>query len=182
MNHHRLIAILALTLSLEGCRWFGRKPPRVSVPPPPAQTPAPAPQPEPQPAPPQQQPEPTTQPPAQQPAPQPPARPTPAPKPKPVTPAPAPTPQPKPPAFGQILTPQQVAEANRAYDASTRSANASLSRIAGRALTRDQQDTVNRIRSFLKQAADARPSDPANAAQLARRAEILANDLMAALR
>lgn len=174
------LLVLAALASSPGCRWFGRKP-KVVVPPAPAPAPVPTPAP-PEPAP-TPAPTPTPTPPSSAPR----TPPTPKPKPSP-TPAPAPAaaptpaPAPKPPSFGEILTPRQQAEANRAYEASAKAARQALARTSGRALTRDQLDTVNRIRSFLKQAEEARATDPATAAQLARRAEILANDLAVSLR
>jgi hypothetical protein len=156
----RALPILLMAVTLNGC--FLRGKPKVAAPPPAPPSPPPVESPAPEPPPPQPTPQPTPQP---KPAP---------PKPKP---APAPSPTPKPPEFGQILTPQQAAEANRAYEASAKSARDSLARLAGRALTRDQLDAANRVRSLLKQAEEARSRDPATAAQLARRAEILARDL-----
>jgi len=112
--------------------------------------------------------------PVQGPAPPPPAQPS-------ATP-PSPTPTPPPPAFGQILTSQQQAEFRRSYQQSAQSARQALSQVSGRPLTRDQADTANRIRSFLSQADEAQPRDPAAAAQLARRAELLARDLLSSLK
>ncbi len=154
------LVLTALLISPAGCRFFGGKPKPAPLPPAPVPTaPPPAPEPEP----------------PELPAPVPS---TPKPKPVPPAPVPTPAPAPKPPAFGEILTPQRQAEANRAYEASAKGARQSLERIGGRALTREQLDTVTRIRSFLKQAEEARAKDPGTAAQLARRAEILANDLV----
>jgi hypothetical protein len=89
---------------------------------------------------------------------------------------------PVPPAFGQILTPQQQADFRKSYQQSAQSARQALGQIAGRALTRDQADTANRIRSFLSQADEAQPKDLSTAAQLARRAELLARDLLSSIR
>jgi hypothetical protein len=102
-------------------------------------------------------------------------------KPKPDTaqaPAAPPTPAQPPPAFGQILTPQQQAEFRRSYQQSAQFARQTLSQLSGRALSRDQADTANRIRSFLSQADEAQSKDPSAAAQLSRRAELLARDLL----
>jgi hypothetical protein len=104
------------------------------------------------------------------------------PKPKPE-PAQAPAqPAPPPPAFGQILTPQQQTELRRSYQQSAQFARQTLSQLSGRALSQDQADTANRIRSFLSQADEAQSKDPSVAAQLARRAELLARDLLNSLR
>jgi len=168
-----LAAVMAL--SAGGCTWFRRTP----APPPPA-TPAPAPaSPQlPPPAPEALSPRPKPDP-AQAPVPPPPP-PTavhpPKPKADPVQ-APA-QPPPSPPAFGQILTPQQQTEFRRSYQQSAQFARQTLRELSGRPLTRDQADTANRIRSFLSQADEAQSKDPSAAAQLARRAELLARDLV----
>ncbi len=104
----------------------------------------------------------------------------PKPKPEPAQ-APAQPPAP-PPAFGQILTPQQQTEFRRSYQQSAQIARQTLSHLSGRALSRDQADTANRIRSFLSQADEAQSKDPSVAAQLARRAELLARDLLNSFR
>jgi len=104
----------------------------------------------------------------------------PKPKPEPAE-APAPPPPP-PPAFGQILTPQQQAEFRRSYRQSAEFARQTLSQLSGRPLSRDQADTANRVRSFLSQADEAQSKDPSAAAQLARRAELLARDLLNSFR
>ncbi len=171
-------ALLAvLTLSSGGCNWF-RRTPAPKPPPTPAPAPAPAtstPEPVP-PAPAPSAPAPSPTPAAPQPS-------TPAPAvhpPKPKS-EPAPvvaTPPPPPPALGQILTPQQQAEFRRSYQQSAQFARQTLSRLSGRTLSRDQAETATRIRSFLSQADEAQSRDPAVAAQLARRAELLARDLL----
>lgn len=177
---------LLLMLSSTGCTWFGRKPKVAATPPqphpvvtaPPVTTPEPEPaqQPQVQPEPPQQVPTPA---PAQpQPAPVPP-------KPKPVVPTPkppAPAPAPAPPSFGQILSPQQQTELRNSYQQNAQFARQVLGQVKGRALSREQAETANRIRSFLSQADEAQAKDPATAAQLAQRAQILARDLQSALR
>ena len=149
-----------MALSSGGCKWFGRMPKTPPPPPPPAPAPAPS----------------APQPPPPAPAVHP-RKPSPFP-----APAPAPPQPPPPPAFGQILTPQQQAEFRRTYQQSAQSARQALSQLAGRALSRDQADTVNRIRSFLSRADEAQSKDPSTAAQLARRAEILARDLLSSVR
>ena len=125
-----LLAVMAL--SAGGCKWSRRSAPA----PPPAPVPASAPA-------------------ASQPAP--PAQVVHPPKPKPE-PAQAPAqPAPPPPAFGQILTPQQQTELRRSYQQSAQFARQTLSQLSGRALSQDQADTANRIRSFLSQADEAQP-------------------------
>lgn len=179
-----IFALLAVTaLSAGGCKWSRR----ASAPaPPPLPVPASAPAVS-QPAPPAPVvPPPTPNPePAQETAPSaPPAQVVHPPKPKPEpaqAPAPA-EPAPPAPAFGQILTPQQQTELRRSYQDSAQFARQTLSQLSGRALSQDQADTANRIRSFLSQADEAQSKDPSVAAQLARRAELLARDLLNSLR
>jgi hypothetical protein len=151
-----LLAVMAL--SAGGCKWSRR-------------TPAPAPPPPPVPA---------SEPAASQPAPPAPVVPPPKPKPEPAQ-APAQPPAP-PPAFGQILTPQQQTELRRSYRQSAEFARQTLSQLSGRALSQDQAETANRVRSFLSQADEAQSKDPSVAAQLARRAELLARDLLNSFR
>lgn len=177
---------LLLMLSSTGCTWFGRKPKVAATPPQPhpVVTAPPVTTPEPEPAqPPQVQPEPAQQVPTPAPA-QPQPAPVP-PKPKPVvqTPKPpAPAPAPAPPSFGQILSPQQQTELRNSYQQNAQFARQVLGQVKGRALSREQAETANRIRSFLSQADEAQAKDPATAAQLAQRAQILARDLQSALR
>jgi hypothetical protein len=152
-----LLAVMAL--SAGGCKW-SRRTPALTPPPPPVPASAPA---------------------ASQPAPPAPVVPPPT-KPKPE-PAQAPAqPPPPPPAFGQILTPQQQTELRRSYQQSAQFARQTLSQLSGRALSQDQADTANRVRSFLSQADEAQSKDPSVAAQLARRAELLARDLLNSFR
>jgi outer membrane biosynthesis protein TonB len=175
-----LLAVMAL--SAGGCKSSRRTaapappPPPVSASAPAASPPAPVvPPPKPKPEPAQE-----TAPPAPQPPP--PAQVVPPPKPKPE-PAQAPAQPPPPsPAFGQILTPQQQTELRRSYQQSAQFARQTLSQLSGRALSQDQADTANRVRSFLSQADEAQSKDPSVAAQLARRAELLARDLLNSFR
>jgi hypothetical protein len=175
---------LLLMLSSTGCTWFGRKPKVAATPPqphpvvtaPPVITPEPEPPPQVQPD--QPQPVPTPPPAQPQPAPVPP-------KPKPVvqTPKPsAPAPAPAPPSFGQILSPEQQTELRNSYQQNAQFARQVLGQVKGRALSREQAEAANRIRSFLSQADEAQAKDPATAARLAQRAQILARDLQSTLR
>src|ERR1017187_6415154 len=79
----------------------------------------------------------------------------PKPKPEPAQPPAPAEPAPPAPAFGQILTPQQQTELRRSYQHSAQFARQTLSQLSGRALSQDQADTANRIRSFLSQADEA---------------------------
>ena len=180
-----IFALLAVTaLSAGGCKWSRRasapappsppvsaSAPAVSQPAPPAPVVLP-PTPKPEPAHETAPPAPPSVPPAQVVHP---------PKPK-SEPALAPAPAGPAPAFGQILTPQQQTELRRSYQHSAQFARQTLSQLSGRALSQDQADTANRIRSFLSQADEAQSKDPSVASQLARRAELLARDLLNSLR
>jgi hypothetical protein len=79
--------------------------------------------------------------------------------------------------LGQIITEQQKAEYQRTYEVDSGTAGQILASFSARRLARDQMDTVARIRSFLQQAAEARTSDWSLAANLARRAVLLAREL-----
>lgn len=173
-----LLAVMAL--SAGGCK-SSRRTAAPAPPPPPVPASAPAASPPAPPAPvappPKAEPVQETAPPAP-----PPVQVVHPPKPKPE-PAPAPAqPVAPPPAFGQILTPQQQTELRRSYQQSAQFARQTLSQLAGRALSQDQTDTANRVRSFLSQADEAQSKDASVAAQLARRAELLARDLLNSLR
>src|SRR5260370_13626483 len=142
-----LVLLAVLAVSASGCKVFGGKPKTPVAPAArPVSTPTPARVPV---APAPHKPKPVIAPP---PAPAPTTSPAPAPSPAPV---PTPSPAPPPPAFGQILTPQQQAGFQKSDQQSSQSARQVLSQISGRALTRDQADTANRIRSFLRHTHEA---------------------------
>jgi hypothetical protein len=63
----------------------------------------------------------------------------------------------------------------------TASAQAAVARSRGRTLTAIQRETVERILSFLEQAAESKEKDPSTALQLARRADLLGQDLLKTL-
>jgi hypothetical protein len=78
-----------------------------------------------------------------------------------------------------MLTEEERADLNRALDQSLSSTRQSLSEISERNLSPDQAETVNLVRTFVSQAERARSTDLNTAAQLARRAELLARSLVA---
>lgn len=190
-----LSAIIAVSaLESSGCFFRKAKTPiaPVSTSPAPAVTTPPVhetppPQPAVQPEPPPQTPPETVQTPVTQPSlptPQPTQPPPRSPRPRPQqTPQPpaAPAPAAAPPAFGELLTADQQARLLHACEQSAQAARRALNQAAGHSLNRDQMDMANRVRSFLKQADDAKATDLSNAAQLARRAETLANSLLGSL-
>lgn len=84
--------------------------------------------------------------------------------------------------LGQILRPQERDELTDAFDRSLLAARQNLSRISGAALTREQSETVNLVRSLVSRAERARQNDLLVATQLARRADLLSRDLLNVLR
>jgi hypothetical protein len=60
-------------------------------------------------------------------------------------------------------------------------ARRALDALKGRHLTREQSETASRVRAFLSQAAETESRDIAAAAELARRAALLAEDLRKSL-
>jgi len=86
---------------------------------------------------------------------------------------------PAPPRLGQIFTPDQLREHNRAIDESLDRVKKALAVLSQKKLNAEQTETVNRITTFQKQAEQAREAqDLANAELLAKRADLLAQDLM----
>lgn len=105
---------------------------------------------------------------------------------------PAPAPQPNPPAvipapavpgpqLRELLTHDQRRQAEADFGASLRRARASLARAAGKNLTPVQRDTTERIRVFIGQAEAEKVRDISTALQLARRADLLGQDLVGSL-
>jgi hypothetical protein len=116
-------------------------------------------------------------------APPPPAPPKRPPTPPPKVQATAPiTPEPPAPAvaprLGQIFTPGQLKEYNRSLQESFARVDKALARLNGKRLTPEQAETADRIRTFRKQAEQAREQDLVTAVSLAKRADLLAKDLI----
>jgi hypothetical protein len=180
--------ILALSLGSTSCLFRKSTPARVFVPPPPVVRPSVAiVQPELPPPPEIDVPEdatvtsgiPAAMPPAEPPPPAPPRR-----VPPPVRantqqpPAPVPPEIQPTPRLGQIFTAEQLREYNRAVDESLDRVKRVLGRVAGRNLNPELSDIVSRIQTFQKQAEQAREQDLVTAVNLARRADLLAQDLV----
>jgi hypothetical protein len=114
----------------------------------------------------------------------PPPRPTPPPVKRPPVastpkpPAPTTPESPAPPKLGQIFTAEQSRELNRTLDDSLERVKRNLETAGKRTLTAEQADTVAQIRTFQKQAEQAREQDLVTAVSLARRADLLAKDLI----
>jgi hypothetical protein len=102
-----------------------------------------------------------------------------APPPRAAAPPPAPTPEtPPPPRLGQIFTADQLREYNRSLDESLDRVRRVLANVAGKPLNAEMTEIVNRIQTFQKQAEQARDEDLVTAVNLARRADLLAQDLL----
>jgi len=106
-------------------------------------------------------------------------------RPAPVTPAPKPVAQgpaaPETlvtPKLAQMFTPEELRENTRALDESLDRVNRALVNLEARNLTPEQKEIAERIRTFRKQAEQAREQDLLTAVSLARRADLLAKDLL----
>jgi hypothetical protein len=86
------------------------------------------------------------------------------------------------PLLVPVLTPAQRQELERSVNERTSRAQRVLASIAGRRLSREQAELAGQIRTFLKQAEEARGTDLLRANNLAERAEVLAEDLALRLR
>jgi hypothetical protein len=82
----------------------------------------------------------------------------------------------------EILTPEQRQELSQEFSRSLSSARRGLAVAATRSLTLEQFETMELARSFMAQAERARQTDLSVAAQLARRADLLARALLSATR
>lgn len=181
--------LLATVLSGSSC-WFRKKQPRVFAPPPvsarvpPEAKPVVLPEPVEVPVelPPQEE-----IPVAGLPPLPPPPQPAPSKAPPRRTPAPAaPTvvavePPPAIPRPVQIYTAEERRTFLRDMENSLARVRAALARVGNRSLSAELRDIVNRIQGFQRQAEQEREQDPAAAASLARRAELLAEDLLGRL-
>ena len=156
--HLSMLFLVALCISNFGC-WWNRKPARTTPPPPPPQRPA--------------------------------AKKKPAAKPKPTGAKQVPhatQEQPKAaenspsPSLGQMLSPEERAELTQSLDRNSSNARQAMSHLSGRSLTTEQSQTVSLVQSLLAQADKARHTDLTVAAQLARRADLLARDLLNSVR
>lgn len=102
---------------------------------------------------------------------------------RPVAQAPKPTPPPEAlptlPRITQILTAQQSRDYKREIDERLNHVTDALNKAAGkRNLTAEQRDYVERTTAFQKQAVQAREDDLVTAVDYARRADLLATELL----
>jgi hypothetical protein len=91
------------------------------------------------------------------------------------------TPQPAQPKIAQILTPQELRDNTRLYDESMARVDRALVDLAKKNLTAADRGTVEQIRSFQAQAKQAKEQDLMTAIGFARRADVLAKDLLGRL-
>ncbi|HEV2198739.1 MAG TPA: hypothetical protein VGR73_02885 [Bryobacteraceae bacterium] len=177
-----VVLVVALGMGSASC-WF-RHPPRAFVPPPPRTRPFVLPPMPELPEPPllevksdaELPPEVASEIPVLPPPPAPPKRPPVVATPKPVPP-PVPVEPPPSPRLGQIFTAEQLRDYNRALDESLARVRAVLAIAANKSLTAQQAGMVTRIRTFVMQAEQTRQQDLVTAVSLAKRADLLAQDL-----
>jgi type IV secretory pathway VirB10-like protein len=95
-------------------------------------------------------------------------------------PQPAPNETPSAPALrlSQILTPEEFRRNTQDLERYTESVKGRLAKVAGRNLTPEQKDIAERVQTYLTQAEQAREQDLVTAVNLARRADLLAKDLV----
>jgi hypothetical protein len=104
-------------------------------------------------------------------------RPGPVTPPKPASTGPQPQESP-PPRLAQMFSSEELREHTRTLDESLDRVNRALAVVEGKNLTPDQKEIAERIRTFRKQAEQAREQDLLTAVSLARRADLLAKDLL----
>jgi hypothetical protein len=81
-----------------------------------------------------------------------------------------------------MFSQEERAELTQSLDRNLSNARQAMSRLSGHALTAEQSQAVSLVQSLLVQADKARHTDLAVAAQLARRADVLARDLLSSVR
>ena len=82
------------------------------------------------------------------------------------------------PRQGQVFTADQLREYNRALDESLDRVKRVMGTVAAKNLNPELTQLVSRIQTFQKQAEQAREQDLVTAVNLARRADLLAQDLV----
>ena len=101
-----------------------------------------------------------------------------------TVPTPPPDPQPEvvpPPRLGQVFTAEQLRDFNRSYDDSLDRVRKAVAAMEKKALNAEQAQMLESIRAFQKQAEQAHEQDLLTAVNLARRADLLARDLLGRL-
>ncbi len=91
-------------------------------------------------------------------------------------------PAPQPAKLGVILTAEQTREFVKRLEEALDRTRSAVVLIEGKLLTKDQTETLGRVRSFLAQAEQTREEDLAGSVSLAERADLLSRDLLERLR
>lgn len=99
-----------------------------------------------------------------------------------TVPPPPPQPTPSSPGLGQLLTAEERRQLDLSITSRLASARRDLDSIGTATLSADQAESARSIRSFIARAENVKTSDPALAAQLAYRAEVLARSLARSVR
>jgi len=97
-------------------------------------------------------------------------------------PAPVPATAAPPPQLTEIISAEQRQRYESEFSQGVGRANSVLALAASKHLSVSQQEATARIQTFLAQAISARPSDLSTALQLARRADLLGQELLKTLR
>ena len=82
------------------------------------------------------------------------------------------------PRLAQMFTPEELRQNIRTLEESLERVNRALTIVEGKNLTSEQKEIAERIRTFRKQAEQAREQDLLTAVSLAKRADLLAKDLL----
>ena len=82
------------------------------------------------------------------------------------------------PKLGEVISPEQRTQVQMAFEISRAEARKALTQLDARKLNHEQSETAARARNFLSQAERLQETDLRTAAQLARRAQLLALDLL----
>ncbi len=91
--------------------------------------------------------------------------------------------KPNPPVrLGVILSPEERRDLAKRLDAAVERTRSSMVLIEGKLLTKEQTETLARIRTFLAQAEQTREEDLSGSVSLAERADLLSRDLLERLR
>jgi type IV secretory pathway VirB10-like protein len=93
-------------------------------------------------------------------------------------PAPSENPPVAAPKLAQILTPEESRRNTQELEQYTERVKRALAMVAEKNLTAEQKDIAERVRTYLLQAEQAREQDLVTAVNLARRADLLAKDLL----
>jgi len=80
--------------------------------------------------------------------------------------------------LSQILTPEEFRRNTQDLEKYTESVKGRLAKLAGKSLSAEQKDIAERVQTYLIQAEQAREQDLVTAVNLARRADLLAKDLV----